>query len=248
MTRILAALSMLVLMIGAAWADMPAAVQKIHDQMLDATVKLNGNCSSEIIYSSRDQKTGDVETLILTAKHCVVEMKDTETAKVEKTIYDGRLQPIGMLTYYGDVIGKSFSSDVALVRLRDKQTYFANVIKLESASAPLYIGEDVATTTYPAAMAITVTKGLLGPMERAAIGDLPEHAYLRATPDIAPGSSGGGLYHFDGAGNYRLIGITTAGFRGFPFLSMFTPIDDIEAYLKVAAPEVYGTQPAKPGN
>lgn len=86
---------------------------------------------------------------------------------------------------------------------------------------------------------MTITKGLFGSLETSDF-DKPGRVYYRATPDIAPGSSGGALYHKNDAGDYELLGVTTAGARGFPFVALYTPVSDIYSYLKVAAPEIVG--------
>jgi hypothetical protein len=91
---------------------------------------------------------------------------------------------------------------------------------------------------------LTITKGLFGSKETNDFAK-PGSVYYRATPDIAPGSSGGALYHKNDAGDYELLGVTTAMARGFPYFAMYTPISDIYAYLKVAQPDIV-IPPAKP--
>jgi S1-C subfamily serine protease len=234
---ILAAVAVLCLA-SIAHAQDPVAAKKLWDQVAAPTAKLSNSCTAEIIYSNRDQRTGKVETLVLTAKHCVDTAKPGDTQTVDVTSYDGRLNAVKVTSYLADVAGKAAASDVALLRLRDKETYFEKVIALESAEAPLLFGEDVIAVGYPRAMALTLTRGALGPIDRINVTG-QEHGYLRSSTDIAPGSSGGGLYHIAADGDWKLIGIATAGVTSAPFMTFFTSIDEIEAYLKVAAPQIY---------
>jgi S1-C subfamily serine protease len=114
------------------------------------------------------------------------------------------------------VYGVYYSADLSLWRLKDKQTFFPNVAKLAPEKPALMMGEDVWTVGYPLGGVLTVTRGLFGSVETSDF-DHPGRTYYRATPDIAPGSSGGALYHKNDAGDYELLGVTTAGAQSFPF-------------------------------
>lgn len=223
-------------------AEAPPEIRRMQEQLLSPTIRLNGNCSGQLVFSRRDARSGDVETLVLTAKHCVADQKTDTTQSVEMTIYDDGLSADRIVIYPGDVIGRSASDDIALIRLRDKTTLFESLAAFERGSARLYVGEDVVAVGHPKALAITITRGTLGPIERSTVSG-SERDYLRSSAPIVGGSSGGGLYHRDDAGNYRLIGIATAGYRDANFITYFTPIAAIEAYLKVAAPQMAAGSP-----
>lgn len=205
-------------------------------EITNVTGRLNSNCSGQIIYSDRDKVSGEVKTIFLTAKHCVADSKPGDTQKIEIFTRDDDLRETGANVYLADVVGQSSTSDVAILRLRDKQTYFT-AVQLEGRKPKLVLAEPVVTVGYPRAQTITLTTGILGVRERQAIGGKPEAEFLRATSDIVGGSSGGALYHTSGEGQYKLIGITTAGLNGAPFYGLYTPINDIVDYLKVAVPE-----------
>lgn len=205
-------------------------------QISEATARINGNCSAQVIYSERDRISGKVETLLLTAKHCVADTKEGDTQTVEFLSVDDQLRPTGSLVFTADVKGRSFNSDVALLQLRERQIIFDNVVTIAAADRPVKFGEPTVTAGYPAAGSLTVTAGLLGQRERSKVSG-SDHEYQRATSDIMGGSSGGALY-LGGEGSYQLYGLTTAGIRGAPFYGLYTTVDDIREYLKVAAPQV----------
>lgn len=209
-------------------------LKKLQAQVLGNTVQLNENCSGTLIWSKRDDKSGEVRTVILTAGHCVQDDM-AKDVKVDFPIYqNSRL--VAKNRYIGRTLGVYFAADLALVQLVDKQTYFATVSRIAPDTPEVTMGEDAWTVGYPLGAALTVTKGLFGALETI---DFPKSGteYFRATPDIAPGNSGGALYHKNGAGDYELLGVTTAGMRGFSFVNFYTPIEKIRAYLKVALPE-----------
>lgn len=227
---------MLTMVATAAHAAKPNDFDQI-SATLSATARINNNCSAQVIYSDRDRVSGEVKTLVLTARHCVEGAKDAETQRVEFFKYDARLNVTASVTFLADVIGKSSSSDIALLRLRDKQNLFpAEPIALESADAELYVGEDTLAVGFPLATSATVTRGTLGPRERIAITG-KEVPYQRNTAGIAGGSSGGGLYHTGTDGKLKLIGIATAGVKGVNFVNYYTTVDSLHEYLKVIAPE-----------
>lgn len=214
-------------------------LDKMQAQMFSPTVQLNGNCSGTVVWSKRDEKSGEVATYVLTAKHCVSNKdKDQE---VDVPIYHDNLL-VKKERYIARVHGTFFGADIGLFRLKDKQTLFQNVAKLAPAQPSVRMGEDVWTVGYPLGWSLTVTEGLFGVIEVVDF-DKPGQEYYRATPDITGGNSGGGLYRKNGAGDYELIGITTAGARGLPFIALYTPVGKVHEYLKVALPEAVGEKP-----
>lgn len=201
----------------------------------EATGRLNGNCSAQVIYSEFDKVKSEVVTLVLTAKHCVTPSKDGDTQRLEFAKLDPSLSETGSVIYLADVAGRSANADVALLRLREKAKTFPAKIELDR-TPKLTFGEVVYTLGYPGGNTLTVTPGQLGVRERNPVSG-EEREYLRATPGIIGGNSGGGLYHVVD-GKLKLIGLTTAGRRDATFYGLYTPVEDIVAYLKVAAPEV----------
>jgi S1-C subfamily serine protease len=236
MRNTLLAAAAVLAMCTTASAKMPADYGEIA-KVANATVQVNGNCSGQVIQSQRDAVSGRVSTLILTAKHCVGPKAD-EHHRISFPLYDAGLNPIGERIAIAKVAGRSADSDIAILRLLDTDTLHQFVAPLAAADVRLYQSEDVIVLGFPRGMALTVTRGSLGPRERALIGGTVALMLLRATAPLAPGSSGGGLYHIAEDGSYQLIGIVTAGISASPFMGYHTPIDQLRAYLKVAAPEV----------
>lgn len=239
---VLAAFAIL-LAAGAALAEMPADLAKMRDQILMPTVQLNDNCSGQIIYSKRAQETGKVSTYILTAKHCLKGM-DGKDITVSVPTYNKATSLTGEAIYYAAIEAQSYASDIALLRLLDTDAFFPRVVHLAPIAVDLYEAEPVWTAGYPQGLARTITSGLLSMGVRINIDGMGLREYLKATPDAAPGSSGGGLYHKSPAGDFELIGTTTGMFGGFSFLIAYTPIIEAQKFLKAQVPmlfkELYG--------
>lgn len=215
-------------------AHASAADPKLN-QILDPTVFLRmseGSCTGELVYSAKSDKpedNGKVVTLVLTAKHCADDSENL--AEVIIPTYNHTLRKTSYVSYMAAVRGKSSTADIALFELQDTDTVFTKLTKIAPKDVELEIGEPVWSSGYPLGGEKTITEGLLGPRETH--GD---EEWLRATPDIAPGNSGGGLYHKNAAGDFELIGVTVVMARGFSFYTGSVPIDEIRGYLKVALP------------
>lgn len=210
-------------------------------QALDPTVFIDvngGSCSGQIIYSDRDKQTGDVSTLILSAKHCAEDLKK-DLVYVSIPHYDKILRKTSSVVYPAMLRGTFYKGDLSLFELQDKTTFFKEVAKLAPKDVALEVGEPVWSIGYPLGGEMTVTQGLLGSRETIRGTD----EFLRATPDIAPGSSGGGLYHKNAAGDFELIGITILIAKGWSFYTGSVPIDVIYEYLNVAVPLLFLPKP-----
>lgn len=204
------------------------------NQILDPTVLLEldegGKCSGELVYSGRDTKTGEVTTLVLTAKHCAQHSENL--ADVIVPHYDRTLRKVSYVGYKATVRGRSSSADIALYELQDRDTVFDNLVRLAPKDTTLEIGEPTWAVGFSLGLEKTVTEGLLGPLQT--VGD---NEWLRATSDIAPGNSGGGLYHKNDAGDFELIGVTVVSAGSASFVTGSVPISEIQKYLAVALPK-----------
>ncbi len=209
---------------------------KLRKQVLANTIQLNGNCSGTLISSKRDDKTGKVETLVLTAKHCVE--NGSSDMVVDIPVYQSN-RVVKKDSYVARLKGKYSSADLALVVLKDTQTFFESVAKIAPANVMPVMGEQVWTVGYPLGLQLTITPGLFGSLETL---NFPSNGieYFRASPHVVGGNSGGGLYRQTGSGDFDLIGVTTAAHQAFTFIAFYTPIDAVHAYLRVSAP---GTVP-----
>lgn len=210
-----------------------AKADPLVDQVFNPTVQLGSFCSGAIIHSERAQKSGLVSTIVLTAKHCIEDAD--ETIDINKARYDSHNRLVGKDVYTAEVFGTSYKSDLALLRLNDKQTLFENVGKVADKDTPLAFGQNVELIGYPLGLSMTYTTGKLGYVEKMrAFSDVSKTGeFYRATPDIAPGSSGSSMYTLVG-NEYQIIGIVTGGATKYTFVNFFTPIEEINEYLDVA--------------
>lgn len=219
--------------------SIPAVANEHLQKALAASPQLNGSCSSSVIYSKRDEKSGEVKTVLLTAKHCVSGSEGADHY-IEFPIYE-KNRVVKKEKYIAQVLGTSYKSDLALMILKDKSTLFENVMKIAEDVDGLKIGDEVLVIGYPLGLNLTVTKGTFVGYETL---NWPRSGteFLRATPDIAPGNSGGLLLKINGDGSLEQIGVTAAGVVGFTFMNLFVGVDQIRDYLKVALPEALGEE------
>lgn len=230
---ILFALAIVTLFAGASKAE---NLQRLRDQVLSMTAQLDENCSATLVSSERDEKSGEVETLFLTAKHCVRD--DDRDMVIDLPIYQNsrvvkkdRYIAIKKNTYY--------KGDLALVELKDKQTFFENVAKVAPKDGVPSMGAHVWTVGYPFGLQLTITEGMFGARETFNFPK-PGTEYFRATPDVVGGNSGGAMYRINAKGDYELIGVTSAGHRTYSFLALYVPLDMIRDYLRIYAPSAVG--------
>lgn len=214
--------------IGVAFAD-----DKLQKQVISLTAQLDGNCSATLIHSKRDDESGDVSTVFLTAKHCVDGRKSD--LRIELPVYQ-KNRLVKRESYVARVRGQWYAGDLALIELKDKQTWFSTVARIGPSEPDIIIGDKVWSVGYPLGWSLTITEGLFGAIETQDFQS-PGTEYYRATPDIAGGNSGGGFWHLNKQGDYELIGVTTARARSDSFIGLYTRAEDIHAYLKVALPE-----------
>lgn len=211
-----------------------ADLTKMQAQALAMTAQLNGNCSATLIYSDRDKKSGDVQTVFLTAKHCIQSKEAVQY--LDLPVYqNGRV--VKRDRYTAKVKGQHFRYDLALVELLDKETWFEATATLYKGKDVPAMGSPVITVGYPLGLQLTVTQGLFGSLETL---DFPKTGteYYRATPDIVGGNSGGAMYLVTEKGDYEIIGVSAAGHRSYTFISLYVPTYAIHEYLKVALPSV----------
>ena len=210
-------------------------VIKINVQMLFPSVRVNDGCSGTIVHSSRAQKSGEVTTLVLTARHCMKDMESV-TNKVVVPIYSATLQLVEERTLFADFKAKDSKSDTAVLVLKDKATLYETVALVAKPDTALYAAEDVWAVGFPQGASITLTRGFLGPLERSDFGD-GEREFYRASPGVAPGSSGGGLFHISEDGKYEMIGLSTGVYNAGSFMGIFTPIKPIADFLAKQLPQ-----------
>jgi S1-C subfamily serine protease len=207
-------------------------LDQLSSQLFNNAVQIGDFCSGTIIHSDRDKESGEAETVILTAKHCLIN-KDRVTINTFE--YDKSLRKVKTIGYEATVLGSSYKSDLALIKLNDKQTVFKNVAKIAPSDIELKFAQPTFIVSYPLGLSMTYTQGTLGFVEvmdgfKSASNS---REFFRSTPDVKGGSSGSGLFTMNGE-DIVLIGTTTGQWNNSTFMNYFTPIYEIREYWDVA--------------
>jgi S1-C subfamily serine protease len=213
---------------GAHEEVIPAPLARLRDQALAPVVQLNRNCSATVIHSDRDEISGKVTTYALTAKHCVDSVTGV-TSIVYMPVYDKTMRLVREEAVRVKVHGVFWKHDLALLRFVDTGTVFPHVARIAAADVALVEGEPTVAVGYPFGMARTKTAGELGPREDIKM-DGKELEYIRSTPGVAGGNSGGALFRITEAGDYELIGVTSLG-AAVGHINAFVPVDVVHEYV-----------------
>jgi S1-C subfamily serine protease len=225
-----------------AWADMvrtadgaheeviASPLERLRDQALKPVVQLNRNCSATVIHSDRDEVSGKVRTLILTAKHCV----EGETSRIQ-TIYvpvsDDRNRVVTEGAWKARVLGMFWKHDLALLELLDTATLFPHVAKMAAKDATFVEGEPIVAVGYAAGMMRVMTEGFFAGREFKNFPDPNvDVEYFRTTPNVIGGHSGGPMYRITPDGSYEMIAVVSWGLRGDGWVGGQVPIDAIREY------------------
>jgi S1-C subfamily serine protease len=207
----------------------------VQTQILTPTIQLNKNCSGQIISSKRDEKSGEVKTYILTAKHCTNDVQAVRST-VDMPVYDADSRVVATKSYYATVVSQFYKRDVALMVLTDKTTIFP-AVAVDKADAKVKFGEPVLVAGYPAGLAQYLVEGRFGGRETLDF-NFPgrgQAEYFRATAPTMGGNSGGGLYRMVD-GRWTLIGVMVVGLRENPQMGFYVPIDMVREFLALADP------------
>lgn len=227
----------LFLLIASCFPAYALDLEKLNSQAASMTAQLNGNCSATLIHSKRDEKSGDVLTVFLTAKHCVEDSRDTLQYLDMPVYQEGRV--VKRDRYTAKVKGRSWKYDLALIELLDKQTWFEKTATISRSLDVPNLGSEVVVLGYPLGLQLTVTAGLFGSLESIDFPK-PNTEFYRATPDIVGGNSGGGMFIANKEGDYELIGVSAAAHQIYSHISLYVPTYAIHEYLKVALPAAVG--------
>jgi len=208
---------------------------RLYNEMIAPTVRINDNCSGQVVYSKYNQKSKTARTIILTAKHCTTKTNNGKYFEIDIPQYDKGNILIGEKLIFAQLLATD-SSDLALLEVTDHINVFTKITKIENIDTLLYIGKDCWASGYALGKSIMVSKGLIGPKEFESVEGRPFTQYLRATAQIAGGNSGGGLYHLSLDGSYKLIGVATAGIPNKGFIAVWTPLSNIIPFLEKWVP------------
>ena len=200
-----------------------ANASQIKTEIIEPVVKINDSCSA--VHVDIPQ-TGD---FYLTAKHCVVGDKEgyftTERRDGAKLLEEKK--------NYFEVERQSGSRDLALLKMREPtnlpKATIAENIKVDE-------GDEVWAVGYPLAWTRTITEGLYNGTQVLGedIGSKEDIEFIRSSPPIAGGNSGGGLFQKNpDNGKFELIGVTSMGARSATHVSLWVPLKDIREFLNL---------------
>lgn len=214
-------------------------------QAVAPSIQIGKFCSGTIIHSDRDKESGEAETIILSAKHCVKTDQRLDINIAEHNNGDNRVT--SEVSWKAIVTGTSYKSDLALIKLLDKMKVFTHVAKVADKDIKLSFGQRVYTVSFPLGLSKTYTEGNLGYVDylEGAGSTLNSNSndFYRATPSVAGGSSGSGLFVKTDSGDYQLIGTLTAGYTVGTFANLYTPIEEIRDYIDTASKSWKSSEP-----
>jgi V8-like Glu-specific endopeptidase len=178
-------------------------------------------------------------TQLVTANHCVGG-KDLNI-RFEKL--DKEFKPVSIDVRFTKTLRTLKDYDIAMLEIKDGTLpNYVDVAKVDEAK--LTFGTPLVAIGYPKVMEITLTRGEFGQVVSLAelSSDMKKPFYKLTTP-ITGGNSGGGLYAEVG-GTWKLIGLTTAGFRDVSFMNYASTTEAIAAVtislIKFDAPKADG--------
>lgn len=189
-------------------------IKKSASTVVQLTEGGRGFCSGTLI-DDPDLRDGNQKT-VLTAKHCVKEV--------------GQVIKIPYLGSYYDFVVKSMSEDSDLAILQTDSMFGAPSAKI---SMSAHYREKAWAIGYPLGLSQVISEGYLGAIDvQDGFKDVSKSgAFQRASVLIAPGSSGGALFQLVD-NEYQLIGVATGINMKYFFVTYWTPIEEINSFLK----------------
>lgn len=199
-----------------------------------ASVQIGKYCSGTVI-EDPDLSDGEQVTII-SAQHCL------DGTQGVGTVLEINIPNIVGNEYVSDktvkaiVTSVSDKSDLILIQILDAEEG-RNLPKAKVYGGTPQFGDEVVALGYPFGGLRTMTTGVLGYVENlmyvfktSCVFPSESCRYQKATPGVAPGSSGGGLFKETDYG-YQLIGVLTGGNPRAGFVNYYTPIDEIREFL-----------------
>lgn len=198
----------------------PEAVSNWRDEILNATVRVEietGGSGSATIIGRRH---------VLTNFH-VAGASGNHTIK-GWIIAKGKRVAV---TYTAKVVASDETRDLSLLEL--DHVWTGEVAPLARRDAALAVGDRVCAAGSPLGLEPLVTCGevLLTSVEMAG------EKHLLCSAQIAPGNSGGGLWHYSPkTGRREMVGVSRAIFQTggslLPYLALFIPMASVRAFLE----------------
>lgn len=172
------------------------------------------------------------ENQIVTAHHCI-DQEDTQySIRFEKQEWiDDKLITTSYTHHNLKIIRRIKEKDVAFLELMDDSVKLQPVDIADEFKPK--IGTPMVAIGYPRTDELTLTEGVF-----TALSDLSDATgggwkgpFYKTTIPITGGSSGGGVYSVKD-GDYKLVGLASAGYRDVSFQSYFSNIDSLKRVTK----------------
>ncbi len=167
-------------------------------------------------------------TQLVTANHCV-DGSSNLSISVE-TLDPKDLKPVSITQNFVKVVRTIKDKDVAMLQLKATNTALHVADYAVPKETKMNFGDPVIVVGYPKVMEVTMTHG-----EFSSMASLKEHGldalFWKITAPVTGGNSGGGLYKEFNKGDYKLVGLTTAGFRDVSFMNYFSTVESLESVL-----------------
>lgn len=175
-------------------------------------------------------------TQLLTANHCV----DGKDLNIRFEKLDAEFKPISIDVRFTKTVRTLKEYDIAMLELKDGT--LPNYVDIaKSGETKLLFGTELVAIGYPKVMEITLTRGQYG--QTVSLVDLDsdmKKPFYKLTTPITGGNSGGGLYA-EVDGTWKLIGLTTGGFRDVSFMNYASTMEAVAAVtaslIKLDAPK-----------
>lgn len=218
----------IIALFGMTTGSLASTLQEIEKASFLLADGVKTNCSST--YIGKD-KTG--HPLFLTGAHCVDSLGNYN---VRRQYFSEDMDILKEEIFYVDVAAMIKEKDVAV--LRGKMPYEFGIDGVDILSPVEYgvyghTGADVLVAGFPLTQSFTFSTGLLVGKNKEASSALGlEGPLIRTTANVAPGSSGGGLY-MKVDGEYFLIGTTVAMNGQYQFMTYFSTPESVDEVIGV---------------
>jgi S1-C subfamily serine protease len=195
-------------------------------------------CSAQIVHSEKGRGDIGVETVVLTANHCISSPSSDLSFAVAKVTDDNKM--LSVTLYGADLVKQHPKHEIAVLKLRDTETVFpaVDVATAEEAKEALAKGTRILAVGYPGTSNLPmndliITDGLYVGLTDSMVKSVEVLMY-RTTISIWYGNSGGGLYALIGD-DWKFVGVTSQLDPERPWnTSLFAPVDDKSEVLRGA--------------
>lgn len=168
-------------------------------------------------------------TQLVTAAHCISPNLSTRIYNEGFNRRGDAWEVRSYSSYTLTVVRTDRAGDVALIELLGGDVTL-DKIDIASAYAPKF-GDRLLAIGYPRTDELTLTEGMFTASVQLPLPDMTG-AFYKTTVPVTGGSSGGALIRDFGDGDYRLIGLTTGGYRDVSFQTYFSTVERLNAVTK----------------